>query len=173
MRIRSSNGFYGINLCPKEITMRITIKLDAFDHASEAAFAVLWLDRELGRWSREAHDRLDLPPWGVWSCADGGLLLLDPETSQPVLMLRGLTLGTPANIANASAVCEPAETQNGCAEYFECGANREAHAPESGHWHIQCIDRETTVAEHEVFSDEPDAVSARYAHPGDAGSFAT
>ncbi|WP_408119252.1 DUF3564 family protein [Caballeronia grimmiae] len=30
----------------REPAMRITIKLDAFDHTGESAFAVLWLDRE-------------------------------------------------------------------------------------------------------------------------------
>jgi hypothetical protein len=38
--------------------MRVTVKLDAFDHAGVDAFAVLWLDRESGRWSREAHDHV-------------------------------------------------------------------------------------------------------------------
>ncbi|SAK93911.1 DUF3564 family protein [Caballeronia ptereochthonis] len=157
--------------------MRITIKLDGFDHAAALAYAVLWLDKERGRWSREAHDGFELPPWGTWRSAPDGTLLLDPDTLQAVLMLHGLRLNAPAGIAGATgtddpSACAPSESQKGRANYFGCGADGESRAPDAGHWHVQCIDRESTVAEHEVFSDEPDAVSGQSAHAHDAGSLA-
>jgi len=129
--------------------MRITIKLDAFDHAAESAFAVLWIDREGGRWSREGHDRVELPAWGRWESTFDGTLLCDPDTSAPLLMLHGLALQ-----AATGAMSALKETQRGPAEYMPARGPNTTAAHDAGHWHIQCIDRETTVAEHELFSDE-------------------
>ncbi|WP_327358947.1 DUF3564 family protein [Caballeronia humi] len=39
--------------------IRVTVKLVTFDRAGPNAFAVLWLDRETQRWSREGHESLD------------------------------------------------------------------------------------------------------------------
>lgn len=41
--------------------MRTTLDLRSFDVFEETAFAFLWLDTELHRWSREIHELLDLP----------------------------------------------------------------------------------------------------------------
>lgn len=43
-------------------SMRITVHLDTFE-CSTAAYAILWLDRESGKWSREGHAVIDLPEW--------------------------------------------------------------------------------------------------------------
>jgi len=131
--------------------MRITIRLDAFDHAAESAFAVLWIDRERRRWSREGHDRVELPAWGTWESACDGTLLRDPDTSAPLLMLHGLALQAATGTMSALE-----ETQRGRAQYLPARGPNATPAHDAGHWHIQCIDRETTVAEHELFSDEED-----------------
>lgn len=158
--------------------MRITIKLDAFVHTSESAFAVLWLDRENGRWSREGHECLDIPPWGTWTSEAGGTQLLDAATSNALLMLHGLRLSTTGDGRSAEGTLQNVadkkwESQRGRADYFGRGATSEPRPLDSGHWHVQCVDRESIVAEHEVFSDEPDAVNGGSACPGDPGSFAT
>lgn len=150
--------------------MRITIRLEAFDHAAESAYAVLWLDRERRRWSREGHDRVALPPWGTWENAPGGTLLRAPDMSSPVLMLQGLTLNAQESVPGN---VEPAELQKGRADILVAGDARVARAPDSGHWHIQCVDCETTVAEHEIFSDEPDAPGEEGDQVPVSGSFTT
>ncbi|WP_250536111.1 DUF3564 family protein [Caballeronia sp. AZ10_KS36] len=131
--------------------MRITIKLDGFDHAAQSAFAVLWIDRERGRWSREAHERVELPAWGTWESAPEGTLLRDSGTFVPLVLLHGLVL---AALPKATSVPEP--MQQGHADYLASRGSRATPAKLSGHWHIQCIDCETTVPEHELFSDEED-----------------
>ncbi|MCE4569179.1 DUF3564 family protein [Caballeronia sp. CLC5] len=171
-------GAASLTLCQRKSAMRITIKLDAFDHTSESAFAVLWLDRENGRWSREGHECLDIPVWGTWKSEAGGMLLLDAATSNALLMLHGLRLSTTGDGRSAEGALQNVadkkwESQRGRADYFGCGANSEPRPLDHGHWHVQCVDRERIVAEHEVFSDEPDAVSGGSACPGDPGSFAT
>ena len=44
-----------IDIDVMEEVMRITVKLDGFEGAQSAAFAILWLDKETRRWSREGH----------------------------------------------------------------------------------------------------------------------
>lgn len=158
--------------------MRITIKLDAFDHAGESAFAVLWLDRENGRWSREGHEWLDVPPWGTWKSASDGTLLLDPATSKALLMLHGLRLSTSSDMratkdTHQDVAQQRWEAQRGRADYFGCGTRNKACPLDNGHWHVQCVDRESIIAEHEVFSDERDAFNGGSARAGDPGPFAT
>lgn len=134
--------------------MRITIKLDAFDRVSDAAYAVIWLDTSCGRWSREGHDRIELPAWGTWQSATDGTLLLDPATHAPLFLFRGMRLDAAEDSRN---VIDSKKAEHGRVERFGIGPDGAALTKDSGHWHVQCVDREATIAEHEIFSDEPDA----------------
>lgn len=42
--------------------MRLTILINGSDPTVSHDYAVLWLDTEEHRWSREAHQGIDLPP---------------------------------------------------------------------------------------------------------------
>ncbi|SAK60435.1 hypothetical protein AWB76_02906 [Caballeronia temeraria] len=128
--------------------MRITIKLDTFARPAGSAYAVLWLDLESGRWSREAHECIELPTWGTWERVQGGLLLRGLAAGSPVVMLDGLKIEGQDSL-------QPATSQRGHAEFYGPGESIEAAELYRGVWHIQCIDRENCVAEHEIFSDEP------------------
>jgi|GEM_PF-282701 hypothetical protein len=150
--------------------MRITIKLDAFNREAESAFAVLWLDKERGRWSREAHDRIELPSWGTWELTPGGTLLRGPDASAPVAMLEGLVLAARQAV---SGTAELVTCERGRAVVFACGDSNAPRAPNAGYWHIQCVDSETTLAEHEIFSDEPDVLGEGSAQTRGPGPFAT
>ncbi len=44
--------------------MRLTILINGSDPTVNHDYAVLWLDTDEHRWSREAHEGIDLPPWG-------------------------------------------------------------------------------------------------------------
>lgn len=148
--------------------MRITIKLDALNQETESAYAVLWLDKERGRWSREAHDRIELPTWGTWEVTPCGTLLRGPDTSAPVAMLEGLEL---AALKAAFRAADVMASQCGRALVFGSGESN-AHGG-AWYWHIQCVDSESTIAEHEIFSDEPDVLAEGSAQARDSGSFAT
>jgi hypothetical protein len=149
--------------------MRITIKLDRFDHADESAYAVLWLDNERGRWSREAHDGFELPAWGTWELAPIGTLLRSPDASAPIVMLDGLRL---AAREYTPGIGQLATSAQGRAKFFRFDESGVLRSADAGHWHVQCIDREPTIAEHEIFSDEPDAPGTASAKGRDCGSFA-
>ena len=47
-----------------EDAMRITLHLDTFD-TDPFAYAILWLDDQTLKWSREGHAGLALPEWGT------------------------------------------------------------------------------------------------------------
>lgn len=64
--------------------MRLTLDLNSFKDFGEAAFASLWLDTELHRWSRESHELLDLPKWGILVSTTGETQLCDQSETDPV-----------------------------------------------------------------------------------------
>jgi uncharacterized protein DUF3564 len=78
----------------KGAVMRITLDLRSFDDFDEAAFASLWLDTEMHRWSRESHEQLDLPKWGVVNLSPGETHLCGQTENDriPLVRLEGLDL---------------------------------------------------------------------------------
>ena len=119
--------------------MRLTIHLDTFDRAHPMAFAILWLDKETRQWSREGHMGLELPAWGTLHVDCGNTLVCGPRDSTPSCVLEGLDL---------NAACGPFEGETGrtqwCAE--------EGRSLMTGHWHVQCVDNESTEPEDGIFA---------------------
>jgi hypothetical protein len=148
--------------------MRITVKLDTFDQAS-SAYAVLWLDTKTRRWSREGHAGIDVPQWGMLEPSADGTLLRDADGMLPIVLLNRLHLGRWANENGSPITDGPSEGARGSATYHG-GMGR---VPRTAHWHVQCLDLETTVAEHEIFSDEDESAQRVADGPHDTGAFGT
>ncbi|WP_244817174.1 DUF3564 family protein [Caballeronia sp. Lep1P3] len=123
--------------------MRITVKLDGFEGMQAAAYAILWLDKESRRWSREGHQSIDVPDWGGLRAASNGTMIYDPRAQQPVCMLEQLDVDAPGG---------PSEGLAGRVLWYADGA-----AQSVGRWHVQCIDRAQIKAEHSVFAGEEDS----------------
>jgi len=119
--------------------MRITLHLDTFD-ADPCAYAILWLDDNSLKWSREAHAGLTLPEWGILRTEPNGTLICGPGGMEPLCALDGLTFG------NNSGPFE-GEAGRACWHSPEC-TNRM-----SGHWHVQCLDGEHIDPESSMFAD--------------------
>ncbi|ACD20646.1 DUF3564 domain-containing protein [Paraburkholderia phytofirmans] len=119
--------------------MRLTVHLDTFDRAHPMAFAILWLDKDTRQWSREGHQGLDLPEWGMLHVDCGNTLVCGPDGSAPVCVLEGLDL----NDAEG-----PFEGETGRAQWC---AERGRDLM-SGHWHVQCIDTDQIAPEHGLFA---------------------
>jgi len=117
--------------------MRITIHLSTFEETNPCAYAIVWIDRDARRWSRESHFGLDLPTWGVVHARPGATLLCDPHDGSALCELDGLEL----------------ESQGGPFE-GEAGSARLCSAKARGHWHVQCVDEELALPEHSLFADE-------------------
>lgn len=122
--------------------MRITVHLDSFDHLDPTAYAIVWLDKSTGKWSREGHCAVALPPWGRFDVVEGNTRLSDATERHTVCMLEGLRF---------SADTAPFEGEEGAASWR---ANALA-APADGRWHVQWIDDTQVVAEHGLFADDP------------------
>jgi len=123
--------------------MRITVKLDGFDGAPPAAYAILWLDKETRRWSREGHQAVDVPDWGRLSAASNGTTICDHDARQPICLLEQLDVDAPGG---------PSEGLAGRVVWCADGGA----PPSAGRWHVQCIDRAEIKAEHSVFAGEED-----------------
>jgi len=122
--------------------MRITVHLDSFDRLDPTAYAIVWLDKEAGKWSREGHAGVALPPWGRFAVRDGATRLSDATDRQTVCVLEGLYFGGEAG---------PFEGEEGTASWR---ANALA-APADGRWHVQWVDASEGVPEDGLFADNP------------------
>ncbi|MBN3759739.1 DUF3564 family protein [Burkholderia sp. Ac-20365] len=121
--------------------MRITLHLDTFECAEPSVYAILWLDRDARKWSREGHAVIDLPEWGTLALSHECTRVLDATDGDARCELQGLDL---------LAVDGPFEGESGRV-LWHCGADR---APVVGQWHVQWIDDTDCAPEHGVFADE-------------------
>ncbi|ALP67110.1 MULTISPECIES: DUF3564 domain-containing protein [Paraburkholderia] len=119
--------------------MRITVHLDTFQCA-DVAYAVLWLDRESRKWSREGHAVIDLPAWGALTYPQRNTRIHGAGHDRAICELTGLNLGSPAS---------PCEGESGQALWYR----HAHHAPIPGKWHIQCVDNAESDPENGVFAE--------------------
>ena len=117
--------------------MRLTILINGSDPTVNHDYAVLWLDTDERRWSREAHEGIDLPRWGELHDTDGIINICAPSTSDPLCTLSGLQVDGKQQIAAAE----------GTAKWIASSAGKHA----VGYWRLQAIDRQTIRAEDRVF----------------------
>lgn len=118
--------------------MRLTILINGPDPTVNHDYAVLWLDIEQQRWSRESHDGIELPAWGELRDADGVTTLCAPSADTPLCTLRGLHVDRRQHVSKSQG---------------DATWSREAsHAPMSGFWRLQAVDRQAIRAEHELFA---------------------
>ncbi|BCG04844.1 hypothetical protein PPGU19_094120 (plasmid) [Paraburkholderia sp. PGU19] len=119
--------------------MRITVHLDTFQCA-EVAHAVLWLDRESRKWSREGHAVIDLPEWGTLAYTKGNTRIHAADHDRATCELTGLDLGSTAG---------PCEGASGQALWYR----HAHHTPIPGKLHIQCVDNTASDPENGVFAE--------------------
>jgi len=122
--------------------MRITVHLDSFDRLDPTAYAIVWLDKDAGKWSREGHLGIALPQWGRFDTADGNTRLSDVNDRDTLCVLEGL---------HFSADTGPFEGEEGAASWRANALT----APAAGHWHVQWVDESHAQPEHGLFADDP------------------
>ncbi|AFT90066.1 DUF3564 family protein [Paraburkholderia phenoliruptrix] len=127
--------------------MRITLHLDTFDRIDPNAYAILWLDNEAQKWSREGHAGLQLPDWGTLQVDARGTLICGQHDARPLFILEDLAMNAPNG---------PFEGESG--EALWCYNEREIGPRVAGHWRVQCVDEETVLAEHSVFVGRPQGI---------------
>ena len=121
--------------------MRVTVHLDSFDRLDPSAYAIVWIDTESQKWSREGHAGVSVPEWGRYRCTPGGTVLLAGENLRDVCLLEGLYLAAPDG---------PFEGEGARAQWLS-SVNAE---PLEGRWQVQCIDESVPHPEDGLFADE-------------------
>ncbi|SDD15157.1 DUF3564 family protein [Paraburkholderia lycopersici] len=121
--------------------MRVTVHLDSFDRLDPSAYAIIWIDTETKKWSREGHAGVSLPEWGQCRPSPDGTGLLACEDPLAVCTLEGLDL---------QAGSGPFEGECGRAS-LQPDTNAEAL---EGHWHVQCVDESLPNPEDGLFANE-------------------
>jgi hypothetical protein len=135
--------------------MRITVHLDAFDHAAPATYAILWLDKAARRWSREGHAGIDFPAWGTLVLDHGRTSVMTQDGMQSLCMLDGLDLSEadgPFEGETGIVSCIPDGMS--CLSDGVDGIGPRVDSPEHGQWHVQWVDPNDPVAESSVFADD-------------------
>lgn len=120
--------------------MRITAHLDRYDRLDPEACAIIWLDKQAGKWSREAHVGAGVPSWGHSGHTQDGTCLLTGDDGQPLCVLEGLDLVSRDG---------PFEGETGSIRWL---AHDRAPSAE-GRWHVQCIDTTTHEPDDSLFAD--------------------
>jgi hypothetical protein len=157
--------------------MRITVHLDAFDHAAPATYAILWLDKSARRWSREGHAGIDFPSWGTLLFDHGRTSVMTQDGMRSLCMLDGLDLSEPEGpFEGESGIVSCVQDQIGsCVDSgldsqldsqldsrldsrvdSPTGPRIDGHldSPAHGQWHVQWVDPNDPVAESSVFADD-------------------
>ncbi|MDR6378516.1 DUF3564 domain-containing protein [Paraburkholderia caledonica] len=119
--------------------MRLTILINGSDPTVSHDYAVLWLDTDQRRWSREAHQGIDLPPWGELRDEGGVTTLCAPSTDAPLCTLRGLHVDRKQRVSAAQGDAAWTAVRN--------------RTPTSGFWRLQAVDRQNVRAENSVFGN--------------------
>ncbi|MDE1180238.1 DUF3564 domain-containing protein [Paraburkholderia sp.] len=119
--------------------MRLTILINGSDPTVNHDYAVLWLDTDEHRWSREAHEGIDLPPWGELRDANGVTTLCAPLNDAPLCTLAGLHVDRKQRVTSSQG---PAA--------WHCVP---ARSPTNGFWRLQAVDRQPIEAENRVFDN--------------------
>jgi len=118
--------------------MRLTILINGSDPTVNHDYAVLWLDTDERRWSRESHAGVDLPAWGELRDADGVTTLCAPSADQPLCTLSGLHVDRRQQVSRS--------------EGDATWPSKQSRAPMSGYWRLQAVDRQPIRAEHSLFA---------------------
>lgn len=118
--------------------MRLTILINGSDPTVNHDYAVLWLDTDQQRWSRESHDGIELPAWGELRDTGGVTALCAPSADEPLCTLRGLHVDRHQHVTSSQGDA-----------VWSCVPSR---SPTAGFWRLQAVDRQPVKAEYALFA---------------------
>jgi hypothetical protein len=127
--------------------MRVTLHLDTFSGLDLGAYAIVWIDKEAGKWSREGHAGVELPQWGRCRTAQGATCLVAHDAGSDICTLEGLDLAAGAG---------PFEGEHGRVQWQAC-----TQGPVAGQWHVQYVDESACTPEEALFADEDEAADEK------------
>jgi hypothetical protein len=120
--------------------MRLTILINGSDPTVNHDYAVLWLDTDQQRWSREAHAGVDLPEWGELKCNGATTVLSGSTSTRPLCILHDLNVTRREEVNHADGIADmPPEI---------------SHMQVGWHWRLQAVDRAQVRAASALFADD-------------------
>ncbi|WP_063625117.1 DUF3564 family protein [Paraburkholderia mimosarum] len=120
--------------------MRLTILINGPDPTDNHDYALLWLDTEERRWSREAHSGIELPEWGEIENRGTETVLVGSASPAPLCVLHGLQVSRHQEVSGAGGLATLAHEVD--------------PARTDWHWRLQAVDRAQVRAESAVFAGE-------------------
>lgn len=126
---------------PKSNTtaMRLTILINGPDPTVNHDYAVLWLDTQEQRWSREAHSGVDLPAWGEIVTRGSETVLCASTTVEPLCVLHDLHITRRNDVSRSDGLVSLAY---------------DALKKTTWRWRLQAVDRAPVRAESALFAGE-------------------
>lgn len=126
--------------------MRLTILINGPDPTVNHDYAVLWLDTDEQRWSREAHTGISLPEWGEIQSCITATVLSGPGTAEPLCVLHDLHVTRREEVSGADGIATlPHEARSALTDW---------------HWRLQAVDHTRIRADNALFAGEA-SVAAR------------
>lgn len=130
---------------PSPVTMRLTILINGPDPTVNHDYAVLWLDTEEHRWSREAHSGVDLPEWGKLEAYGTKTVLAGSASTEPLCVLHDLWIRQHGELSGADGMATLAQLPQSKTIW---------------HWRLQAVDRTQVRAESALFAGDESARSS-------------
>ena len=116
--------------------MRLTVLING--PVVKHEFALVWIDLDEQRWSRESHEGVNLPSWGAVRANNGETVLCMPQSEVPLCIMRGL------NLNKWQEIC----AGHGDASWSENGACNAS----TWQWRVQAVDRKSVRAANSLFA---------------------
>lgn len=118
--------------------MRLTILINGSNPVVNQEFALVWIDLDQRRWSRESHTGVNLPSWGDVRADGDGTALCAPQTDAPLCIMRGLRVDRRQEI----------HPGHGDASWSSNRACNET----AWQWRLQAVDRKPVRAANSLFA---------------------
>jgi hypothetical protein len=130
--------------------MRLTILINGPDPTVNHDYAVLWIDTEEHRWSREARSGVDLPEWGTVETCGTRTVLTGSASTEPLCVLHDLRISRRGEVGGADGIASLAQ---------------DPQSQTIWRWRLQAVDRTKVQAENALFAgDELARASILSAH---------
>jgi hypothetical protein len=120
--------------------MRLTILING--PVVKHEFALVWIDLDQQRWSRESHEGVNLPSWGAVRTDNGETVLCAPRSDTPLCIIRGLNVSKRQEIHSG----------HGDASWSDKGVSNGARSEAAWQWRLQAVDHKSVRAANSLFA---------------------
>jgi hypothetical protein len=118
--------------------MRLTVLINGPDPTVNHHFALIWIDLDEHRWSRESHQGVELPSWGDVYTEGCATVLSAPRAKSPLCIMQGLSVNRQQQVQSSQG--DASWSSNGTSDLT------------AWQWRLQAVERNAVRAEKAVFA---------------------